>query len=122
MWFFGALLGRYSQSSWATGHAIRSNGALRACNHFYRCRGHQGNETAAKNHGSGLAKPSHPVTGICANFAKTSVYGKEQHTKSHHLHQRQGGRSLRQVDPRRDEPPHQRAEPKSNVKFARAIV
>ena len=33
----------------ATGHAIRSNCALRACNHFYRCRGHQGNKTAVKN-------------------------------------------------------------------------
>ena len=32
----------------ATGHAIRSNCALRACNHFYRCRGIKEDENAAK--------------------------------------------------------------------------
>ena len=42
---------------------------------------------------------------------KLNVYGKEQHPQGNHLHQRQGGGSLRQADTRRDEPPHQRAEP-----------
>ena len=55
--------------------------------------------------------PSQPVTVICANFAKTSAYGKEQHTKSYHLHQRQGGGGLRQADSGGNEPPRQRAEP-----------
>ena len=56
-----------------------------------RCRGHQRNKAAVKAYDCGFLIPSHPVTDICANFAKTTVYGKEQHTKSHHLHQRQGG-------------------------------
>ena len=51
------------------------------------------------------------MTVICANFAKTSAYGKEQHTKSYHLHQRQGGGGLRQTDTFRDEQARERAEP-----------
>jgi len=35
---------------WATGHAIRSNCALRACNHFYRCRSVREDENAVKTH------------------------------------------------------------------------
>lgn len=51
------------------------------------------------------------MTAICANFAKTSSYGNQQHPKSDTLHQRQGGRSLGQADTRRDEQARERAEP-----------
>lgn len=59
----------------ATGHAIRSNCALRACNHFYRCRGIKANKTTVKQHDLWFSS-SHNVTSICANFAKTSVMAK----------------------------------------------
>ena len=42
---------------------------------------------------------------------KQQVYGKEQHPKGNHLHQRQGGGGLRQADTFRDEQARERAEP-----------
>jgi len=42
---------------------------------------------------------------------KLNVYGKEQHPQGNHLHQRQGGGSLRQADTFRDEQARERAEP-----------
>ena len=55
--------------------------------------------------------PSLSVTDVCAIFAKTAVYGKEQPPKGNHLHQRQGGGGLRQADTFRDEQARERAEP-----------
>ena len=37
-------------------------------------------QNRSQKHDCGFLIPSQPVTGICANFAKTSSYGKEQHT------------------------------------------
>ena len=51
------------------------------------------------------------MTDDCAIFAKTSVYGKDQHPQGNHLHQRQGSGGLRQADTFRDEQARERAEP-----------
>ena len=40
-----------------------------ARNHFYRCRGHQGNKTTVNQHEYGFLLPSLSVTDVCAIYA-----------------------------------------------------